>query len=447
MLISLMSCDLLGDIDNIQPENVLTDETLVTDYSSAETALRGVYSSWRNIDIGWFTSLMSMRTGAEKMQYLSGYQGFIENDVKIDNIGVEKNYTALYKVINLANSVLVQLQEKTVDGLEDERRKEMIAEIKFHRAMAHLHLLRQYGEFWDLNSIYGVVSYEQPVRRNTPKARNTVANIYKLIEDDLSEVVKNAPVYPKANYYVSQTTGKALLARVKLYMKDYSQAAQLAGEVIIEGPSYGYLLEEEYFDVFRNGFNSSEILFALHASYPKEPTSMSTTRLKVGETTTGIAEEMVAGEGVFDQRYVDAYINAKNKYVKDNYASGEPANTHFFLRLAEMYYILAESEARQLNWDVARNVLAQICERAGYSDEEIAVIPDAQVLDQILKHKWMELNTENNEEWFDLVRFHVIDDYPIAPDFIKSVLHLTLPIPMAAIAGNNLLVQNQGYEL
>ncbi|WP_430809642.1 MULTISPECIES: RagB/SusD family nutrient uptake outer membrane protein [unclassified Carboxylicivirga] len=446
LLVSITSCELMGNIDDIQPENVLTDETLVSDKNSAEAAVNGVYSSWRSIDIGWFTSLMSMRSHAENFRYIGGYQGFAENDIKVENIGVEKNYTALYRVINIANSVLAQLEGEFVEGLEAARQTEMIAELKFHRAMAHFHLLRQFGEFWDATSEYGVVTYTEPVRSNTPKQRESVGAVYELIVNDLNAVISDAPVFPKGHYYVSQTTGKALLARVKLYQGAYPQAAQLAGEVIAEAPGAGYMLEEVYFDVFRNAAKSSEVLFSLYASYPNEPTSMNITNLKVGDTSKRIADEMVEGDMVYDARYTDAYINAASKYVQNDYASGEMANTHFFIRLAEMYYILAEAEARQSHFDEARLALAAICERAGYAQEEIEAIPNALVLEQILKHKWMELNTENNEEWYDLVRYHVIDDYVIAPDYVASDKLLTLPIPRSAMAGNNLLKQNKGYE-
>ncbi|MCU4174197.1 RagB/SusD family nutrient uptake outer membrane protein [Carboxylicivirga sp. N1Y90] len=439
------SCDMMGDLDQMKPENVLTDETLITDEMSAETAINGVYATWRTIEIGWFTHLMSMRTGTEQMRYIGGYQGFPENDVKIENIGVQKNYTALYRVINMANSVISQLDGKIIEGLSDQRTTEILAEAKFHRAMAHFHLLREFGEFWDKTSEYGMVTYEETVRGDFPKARNTVQNTYQIILNDLNEVVKMAPEMPKAHYYISQLTGKALLAKIHLYMNDFEQAAILAQEVINDGPALGYNLETVYFDVFENAFYSPEVLFALHASYPNEPTSIYGSTLRPGGTLTSIADQMVDGDGIYDKRYVDAYLNARNKYVQEDFASNEPANTQFFLRMAEMYYIVAEAQTRLGEPESARVALATITERAGYSQTDIDAIADDMLLDQILKHKWMELNTENNEEWFDLVRYHILDNYVIAPDFVMSDKHLLLPIPRAAMAGNNLLKQNKGY--
>lgn len=44
LLLGFTSCDLIGNIDDIKQENVLTDQTLITDAQSAEAAVNGVYT-------------------------------------------------------------------------------------------------------------------------------------------------------------------------------------------------------------------------------------------------------------------------------------------------------------------------------------------------------------------------------------------------------------------
>ncbi len=456
----VMSCEMVGGIGEIEPENVLTDETLIVDAQSAETAVNGVYASWRNIYIGYMRHLMSFRSGSENVRYISGYQDFVRNDIKPENAALDKNYAGLYGVVNMANSVLAQLEKEVAyQGLSASRRLEMVAEAKFQRAMAHFMLLRQYGEFFNLNSEFGVVTNLEPVRGNHPKSRSSVAETYRVVVDDLKEVALHAPEMPQGHYYVSQLTGKAFLAKVYLSMNDFVNASTLAQEVIEQAPLVGYNLETEYLDIFEKGFHSDEVLFALYTSYPNEPSIVySPASLKSGNSLILVADELVAGDGDmfsgegFDPRFAALFSDValgysgrgNNKYIKEDYVSGQPGNTYFFLRLAEVYLIRAEAEARLAHYDEARVALKVVCDRAGYADDYVETIADEALTQSILHHKWVELCVENNEEWFDLVRYHLLDGFAFSPVYVKTG-KLLLPIPKAALAGNNLLKQNPEY--
>lgn len=453
LLASVASCDLLGPIDDIEPQYKLTDETVITDLKSAESNLNGVYSSWNNVRIAWFRHYLDLLTGTEAEMRILGIEGFSDNNVLTSNEGVEYNYEALYKVINNATSFICNLTvNQKVKGLSTERRVEMIAEAKFTRAMAYHYLLRQYGEFYDLESPYGIVLLgDKPIRDNVPIARSSVADSYKAIEDDLKDAIANAPETP-LHYKISRTTAKALQARLMLYKKDYVQASKLAKEVIDQSEVYGYYLEEDFIKMFANTYSSSEGLFILYTSLPNERDPDGNWSSLSGNTLTKIAQSMI--DNTTDSRYKSIYIDIdptktwikNNKYQYNRNDTRQ--NTYIFIRLAEMYYILAEAEARQQHWDAARSALKGIIclDRAGYTEEYVSNIPNDRMLELILKHKWLELASENNEEWYDLVRYHVEDNFAIAPDYVASDAHLTMPIPRKAMAGNNLLVQNPSYE-
>lgn len=454
LLVTVASCDLLGPIDDIKPQYKLTDETVISDLKSAESNLNGVYASWRNIRIAWFRHYLDVLTGTETETFILGIEGFSDNNVLTTNAGVEYNYAALYNVVNNATSFIHNLTANPkVKGLSDERKVEMIAEAKFSRAMAYHYLLRQYGEFYDLESPYGIVLYgEEPVRDNVSIARSSVADSYKAIEQDLDDAINHAPEFAE-HYKISRTTAKALKARVMLYKKEYVQAAELAAEVIAESEGSGYALEGDFIAMFANTFYSSEGLFILYTSYPNETDPDSNWKSNPGTTLSKIATSMI--EGSTDTRYKNIYIDINstktpwiknNKYPYRDYDAMQ--NTYIFIRLAEMYYILAETEARQQHWDAARTALKGIIclPRAGYTEEYVDAIPNDKMLELILKHKCLELASENNEEWYDLVRYHVEDNFRIVPDYVASDAHLTMPIPRKAMSGNNLLVQNPSYE-
>ena len=55
--LSLSACNLLGPVDDIQPDYVLTDENVITDANSPEYLLNGIYSLYRD----FFLILMSQQ--------------------------------------------------------------------------------------------------------------------------------------------------------------------------------------------------------------------------------------------------------------------------------------------------------------------------------------------------------------------------------------------------
>lgn len=453
--VTMNGCDMIGNIDDIELKNVLTDENVITDSNSAETALNGVYGTWRNNNIGWFINHMSLRTKTLQRASIIGTAGFTVNSVKIDNEMIANNYVALYKVVNTANSVIAKMGDNAPKDLTKERALQIEAEARFHRALAHLMILRQYGDFYNLNSKYGVVLYEKPVRSNIPSARSTVADCYKSILNDLKFTSANAPVIPEGHYRISQLTSKALQSRVLLYMKDFAGASQLAGEVINNAASCGYELESDYLDIFRKRFLSSEVLFAPYTKYPTELSMMLINNFAAGTSLNKVSNELVPEE--MDPRYNMAYSSDMvamegnyttntNKYMNPTFNTGDHQNTYFFMRLAEVYMIKAEADARTDLFDDARASLKVICDRAGYAPDYVNEIADADLKITILKHKWVELSMENNEEWFDLVRYRTWDNMAIAPTYVASDTHLTLPIPKNALAGNNLLEQNPSYN-
>lgn len=460
--VALFGCDMIGAIDDIELENVLTDAELITDNRSANTALNGLYASWNHIDVGWFTNHLSFRSRTINPMGVIGADGFSTNEVKPENSMIARNYTILYRVVNMANTVISQLEEDAPKDIETTRLKEIIGEARYHRAVAHLMLLRQYGEFHDLSSNYGIVTYETPARDNVPKERSTVGETYELITKDLEYAALNASTNVRPHYYIGQVSAKAMLARVMLYQQKFDEAARLSGEVIRDAGAQGYGLEADYLDIFRKRSLSQEVLFAPYTQYPSENNYMLVNSIYIAKSAETIADELVegnyninTGDGM-DYRIADAFSRARvgdegnfgtgtNKYMGSDFIPGSMVNTMFFMRLAEVYLIKAEADARLENFDDARESLGIITSRAGYEEDYADGIADADLLEMIFKHKWMELAFENNEEWFDMVRFHTLDGMEIKPKYVSNDEHLALPIPREALAGNNLLVQNPTY--
>lgn len=196
LALALTACELVGSLDKIEPEHKLTDNNVITDAKSAEAALNGVYLSWRTYRIGWMRHLLGALTGVENEVNIAGIDGFADNEVTDDNTGVESNYIELYFVVQNASAILEHLESTAaIQSLSPARRTEIVGEVKCSRALARLMLLRQYGEFYDRTSAYGIVLYpgNRSIKDNTALPRASVEESYRAILSDLDEAIAKAP--------------------------------------------------------------------------------------------------------------------------------------------------------------------------------------------------------------------------------------------------------------
>lgn len=523
--LTLTSCDLIGSLDGIEPEHVVTDDNYITDVSTAQTALNGVYASWRSTGVSYLRYGMSSMAHTQTQAMVMGADEYADENIETNNSNVELAYTAYYNVINTANTFLVHIN-KNIPGLSEEKRTEMIAEARCQRALAYLTLLKCFGEYWKQDSPYGVCIFQDElVRGNQPRKRSTVAETYKLISDDLDYAIAHCEQQPADHYHMSSVFAKALKAKMYMAQDNYAEAARLAEEVIGEAEAAGYALESDYAKIFDEQFNSQEMLFAPYTANPSELMDSNWYMFSPGSLLKKVADDLVpddetggdivipnpgdggdvvvpdpdgssdgsaSGDGgvvipggdggvvipggdggvvipggdgsdfpffpgdedvaSYDKLYTWAYKgDAMNGIGKYNKLTPEMfyADSYYFMRLAEVYYIAAEAVARQGQYAKARTLLTTVIERAGYTEDDVNAIADGDLLGEILKHKLVDISNENFEEWFDLCRYKhkggfegwTEDEKAELPTFRRYLL----PIPKASMGANNLLEQNPEY--
>ena len=521
--LTLTSCDLIGSLDGIEPEHVVTDDNYITDVSTAQTALNGVYASWRSTGVSYLRYGMSSMAHTQTQAMVMGAEEFAAENIETNNSNVESAYTAYYNVINTANTFLVHIN-KNIPGLSEEKRTEMIAEARCQRALAYLTLLKCFGEYWKQDSQYGVCLFkDELVRDNQVRQRSSVAETYKLISEDLDYAIAHCEQHPADHYHMSSLFAKALKAKMYFAQDNYPEAARLSEEVINEAETAGYELESEYANIFTEQFNSKEMLFAPYTANPNELMDASWFAFSPGSLLKKVADDLVPddetggdivvpdpgeggdvvvpdpGEGgdvvipggdgseggdvvlpgdgddggivipggdggdfpfppgeddaaSYDPLYTWAYKGGGMIGIA-KYSKLTPEfmfeDSYYFMRLAEVYYIAAEAEARQGQYAKARTLLATVIERAGYTEDDVNAIADSDLLGEILKHKLCDMSNENLEEWFDLCRYNrqggfeswTEDEKAELPSFRRYLL----PIPKASMGANNLLVQNPEY--
>lgn len=521
--LTFTSCDLIGSIDDMEPDHVVTDLNYITDAASAQTALNGVYASWRSTGVSYLRYGIASMAHTQTQAMVMGVDEFAAENIQTNNSNVETAYTAYYNVINAANTFLVHVN-KNIPGLSEEKRMEMIAEARCQRALAYLTLLKCFGEYWKQDSQYGVCLFkDELVRDNQVRQRSSVADTYKLISEDLDYAIAHCEQHPADHYHMSSLFAKALKAKMYFAQDNYPEAARLSEEVINEAEAAGYELESDYANIFTEQFNSKEMLFAPYTANPNELMDASWFAFSPGSLLKKVADDLVPddetggdivvpdpgeggdvvvpdpGEGgdvvipggdgseggdvvlpgdgddggivipggdggdfpfppgeddaaSYDPLYTWAYKGGGMIGIA-KYSKLTPEfmfeDSYYFMRLAEVYYIAAEAEARQGQYAKARTLLATVIERAGYTEDDVNAIADSDLLGEILKHKLCDMSNENLEEWFDLCRYNrqggfeswTEDEKAELPSFRRYLL----PIPKASMGANNLLVQNPEY--
>ena len=364
---------------------------------------------------------------------------FFNNDVSSDNTYLKSIYTKMYFLINNANHVITKTEKLTS---EEPRKKEIIAQAKALRALSNFYLLRLWGEFYTLDSPYGIVLKTEPISDASIQARASVAETYNLILEDLDYAILNAPEFSNT-FYVSNLFAKALKSKVLLYKKEYAQAAQLALEVV---NSNKRSLETTYAEIFtKKIINTKEVLFQT----PFDNLNDRNNKAFVFRTVFTVSDYYVTYMQT-DARKTAAIVGAvprNNKYNGSTF-NGVPltADTEYFLRLDEVYLIYAEAVLRGNN-DLNASLTALNTIRKRSLNPVISTTDKATLLAAIRAEKIFELGAESGEEWFDLVRYHKIGDININTyKKIASDSKLILPIPIQSIRlSGGLVTQNPNY--
>ena len=433
---TLTACNLV-DVTDIEPVNQLSEDQAITDVSSAEKVLTGAYAQM--VSGGSLNITSPGITAQLGLTFVGvGDNNFVNNSVAADDGYASIIYIQWYKLLNITNHII----EKTeLLDVENPRKAEIIGEAKFLRALSHFYLLRFWGQFYNMDSEYGIVKRDKPLADASAIPRNTVKECYDLIFSDLDYAIANAPEFKKS-LYASKITAKALKAKVLLYAKRYSEIAVLTQEVIASGK---VKLEPTFADVFKNKQNSMEALFATPFDEKNERNNKA-----FQFRSTYLINDYYKNVMANDTRKSAAITTTgRNGKFLGGTVNGQilTADTEYFLRLAEVYLIQAEAIVRSGGSFIdARNSLNTVRKRAGMPN--ISFDTKAELLEAIRMEKIYELGAESGEEWFDLIRYAVEGDinFETIKPTVKSAAQYILPIPLNTVrASQGLVKQNPGY--
>jgi hypothetical protein len=326
-------------------------------------------------------------------------------------------WTRWYKSAGRATQAIEYVENY---GITDQAYKNrLIGEAKFLRALNYFYLVRGWGD---------IPIQEQDLINRVPKDQ-----VYAYIEADLLAAIE---VLPIKSGYAAKDLGRAtkgaaqgLLAKVYLYQGKNQQAYDMAKTVIGSG-QYG--LEADYAKIWREETeNGTESLFEFQArgeaiahgvqQYSQTQGARGTTGWGWGFNVPSqnlldafLAEKdsvrmnatiIFRGETLYDGRLVGMGVE-NPMYNEKAYDSANPGGADNgknirYLRLGEVYLILAEAANELGNTAEALNALNSVRNRAKLANYTSSSQGDIRT--KIWSERRLELAFEH-DRWFDLVR-------------------------------------------
>ena len=205
-----------------EPKSIAV-ETFYNTPSEIESAIFSIYSPIRNFNCmgGLYPA---MQESSPDYGYGRGTQGPISNYQGLDNSNITRvgaMWTLFYQSIKNANIVIKNVA--TSAGVSDAQKTAYIGEAKFMRALIYFIMVQNWA---------GIPLRTEDNSTEIDVPRNSVAEVYQLISDDLSYAEQNLPDNPPAPGRPSKWAAKTVLADVYMHLSKWPEARDKAAEVI-----------------------------------------------------------------------------------------------------------------------------------------------------------------------------------------------------------------------
>ncbi len=282
----LVSCD--KDVTELTPVDRITEQLAFETPARVELSMAGVYDACQS---GFYLSgaVRGYPFGAANVEQGDMRGEDMLNVAAFFAITYEATYGTssannvymwhtLYAAINKANIMIEGVNKAKANGvLTDEAAKAYEGEARFLRALAHhellIHFARPYNHTPDA-SHYGVPYRTAPVNTaaalesESQKGRNSVAECYQLLLEDLAFAEANLPDTRDGSNKISRATKGAAIAlksRVLLHKGD------MPGVIAAGDQLKGYSLTDSPNGVFANNTSNSESIFSIENSASDNP--------------------------------------------------------------------------------------------------------------------------------------------------------------------------------
>lgn len=490
--LTLLSCgeDFLEKYNPTQ----LTAATYYKTKDQVQSALNGVYSQLQDLtSIQWiYTEYISDNTTLHFNVSDRGQGPSLEAieyfQINSGTSNITNWYNQLYRGLTNINTVLSKLPDAEIESSD---KLDFEAQLKFIRAYYYFQLVQSFGE---------VIIVTEPIKDPAEAynfARAPIADVYALIESDLTTAIKTLPeltaIPATQKGRISKGAALSLLGKVYLTKKQYPEAVSTLKQVL----PLGYSLMTKYVDVFDPAMkNNAESVFEIQYQpnsdigewsgfiynfYPRESAGAVIkftgangggwnvpTRDMMGAYEQGdLRKEVSLKEGYLNNNGVWVAVPFIAKFYHTHNIQGRPGDNWPVIRYADVLLMLAEAMNEQSGPSTEiYGYLNSIRSRAGLSP--LSNLDQASFRTAVLNERRIELAFENHR-WYDLKRTKSPADLTTflnahgafeksnpttarggipysAGDYNFEPYEAIFPIPAGEILINKELTQNTGYK-
>jgi len=442
-VLNATSCKKLVHVDD--PNDSMTTSTVFSNDSLAQAAVIGLYIKIMTNPKFLLNGGMSLFPGLsadelERNVLVSNEEPFYNNSISPNNLLLNTNiWKAAYAYIYQCNICIEGLQKST--EVSTAIKKQLLGEVLFVRALCYYYLVNLYGE---VPLVLGTNAEVNALLSRAPGDQ-----VYQQIETDLTTASDNLMAV-KLTTIPTKYAAQALLARVYLYRKNWSKAADMASAVI---NSMQFSLEYDLTKVFK--FKSNETIFQWAPVGDRMNAAegfMFVPATPNGRPNYVISDSLLNAFEAGDLRRSN-WIRTVGQQPTYNYPfkykvylSNTISEYNIVLRLAEQYLIRAEAYAQLSRIGDALSDINIIRSRAGLPDIFTSVSSE-QCFRAIDQERRIELFAEWGHRWFDLKRTNRANAVLSAAKRSNWQTDDQLyPIPSTELEIAPNLKQNHGYD-
>lgn len=428
------------------PKHLIKGETLFTDSNAVQAAMIGIYANLRENTLltGGHQGVSALLgVYADELDYYSPFglpeEQFYKNSLSPNDPTITEVWNNAYNQIYAANAIIEGVADSPYFTLEEQ--EAFTGEALFIRAVIHFYLVNLYGDIPYIKT----TNY----RINKTVSRLPEARVYDAIITDLLTAIDYLPDSDSSGENVRPTnsTAKAVLARVYAYNQQWQKAHEYATQVIATDK-----WEPSIDNVFLKNSSSTLWQFSPGASRTNTLEAQSFIVLAAPPNTLAITESLASSfetEDLRKQHWLGSVTDGTTTWYypykyKQRLGSGTANEYSIVLRMAEQFLIRAEANAHLGNLKQAQEDINVIRNRAGLPNTTAET--QQQLLDAIIKERRVEFFTEHGHRFFDLKRNQLLNTTLPAIKPGWDSYNVLLPLPEKELLVNpNLQPQNPGY--
>jgi tetratricopeptide (TPR) repeat protein len=452
-LLSFYSCKQDEFLEK-EPFDRIISKNVVQNFPTFDAAARGVYDIFQDVNYYNGAALLMTDLMSDDVRN-NAFVTYLDVDayqVNSNDANVRRLWDRIPKVI-AQSSIVIRQAEAFNFGADRDRANRIIGELYVARALAYFDMQRFFAQPYNFTndaSHPGVPLIDEKlvgIEILSP-SRSTTKKVYDKIVADLLKAIPMLSATPTSAYYFNQNSAKALLAKVYLYMGNWSEANRLATEVINTG-AYTLVTNANYVASWTLASTSESIFSVANTLTDNAGNSSMTNFYKSSRhlATNDLFNFMDAND--VRKRLITVGTMRITKFTAVSNDNNLPV-----LRLSEMFLIQAEALAEMggaENETLALAALNRIRLRANPTAGNFTGL-GVSLKNEIQNERRKELMFEGNR-LFDLTRkkrsftkFSTTSATPIAITYPSNFT--IFPIPQTEIDANDNISasdQNPGY--